>query len=279
MGTETIRAGSEAGRERPSLIDSHCHLEAKDFGDEREAVIERARAAGVDELICVGSGSSLDEVQNAVALAESHPRIWAAIGIHPHEVARMPEGALAEIERLATCHPRVVAVGETGLDYHYDYSPRETQREALRAFIAIARRANKPLSFHLRDAHDDARRIFAEERVDELGGVIHCFTGTLADAQAYVALGLHVSFSGVLTFKSAEAVREAAAWIPLERLLVETDCPYLAPVPLRGKRNEPAFVVHTAARLAELKGLPVEELARIASANTRRLFRLPDGAS
>ncbi|MFI5288873.1 MAG: TatD family hydrolase [Polyangia bacterium] len=279
MGTETTRAGSEVGRERPSLIDSHCHLEAKDFGDEREAVIERARAAGVDELICVGSGSSLDEVQNAVALAESHPRIWAAIGIHPHEVARMPEGALAEIERLATSHPRVVAVGETGLDYHYDYSPRETQREALRAFIAIARRANKPLSFHLRDAHDDARRIFAEERVDEVGGVIHCFTGTLADAQAYVALGLHVSFSGVLTFKSAEAVREAAAWIPLERLLVETDCPYLAPVPLRGKRNEPAFVVHTAARLAELKGLPVEELARIASANTRRLFRLPDGAS
>ncbi|HEY7954095.1 MAG TPA: TatD family hydrolase [Polyangia bacterium] len=279
MGTETTRAGSEAGRQRPSLIDSHCHLEAKDFGDEREAVIARARAAGVDELICVGSGSSLDEVQNAVALAESHPRIWAAIGIHPHEVARMPEGALAEIERLATSHPRVVAVGETGLDYHYDYSPRETQREALRAFIAIARRANKPLSFHLRDAHDDARRIFAEERVDEVGGVIHCFTGTLADAQAYVALGLHVSFSGVLTFKSAEAVREAAAWIPLERLLVETDCPYLAPVPLRGKRNEPAFVVHTAARLAELKGLPVEELARIASANTRRLFRLPDGAS
>jgi len=142
----------------------------------------------------------------------------------------------------------------------------------LRAFIGTARRAHKPLSLHIRDAHDDARRILDEEQAREVGGVIHCFTGTLDDAKAYVALGFHVSFSGVVTFKSAEPVREAAAWLPLDRLLVETDCPYLAPVPLRGKRNEPAFVVHTAARLAEIKGIAPEELAQASSANTRRLF-------
>jgi TatD DNase family protein len=182
------------------LIDSHCHLEPKDFTvdgpdgprDERDDVIARARAAGVVGFICIGSGRSLDEVSNAVALAEAHDDLWAGIGIHPHDVARMPPGALDEIERLAAMHKKVVAVGETGLDYHYDHSPREAQRAALRAFVGIARRVKKPLSLHIRDAHDDALQILDEERAGEVGGVVHCFTGTRADAERYVALGLHV---------------------------------------------------------------------------------------
>jgi TatD DNase family protein len=256
------------------LTDSHCHLEPKDFGDEREAVIERARAAGVTRLVCIGSGAGLDEVTNAVGLAESHPNIWAAVGIHPHDAARIPDGALAEIERLATRHPRVVAVGETGLDYHYDHSPPEEQKETLRAFARIARRAKKPLSLHIRDAHDDALAILAEERAAEVGGVVHCFTGNLDEAKRWVALGFAISFSGVVTFKSAGAIREACAWVPADRVLLETDCPYLAPVPMRGKRNEPAFLVHTAKLVAETRGVDLDTLAGQTRENTARVFRL-----
>jgi len=260
----------------PQFIDSHCHLEPKDFGegDEREAVIERAKEAGVGRLVCIGSGASLDEVGNAVGLAETHHNIWAAVGIHPHDVARMPEGALDEIERLASTHPRVVAVGETGLDYHYDHSPPSAQKEALRTFAQIARRAKKPLSLHIRDAHDDALVLLAEEKAGELGGVVHCFTGNLDEAKRWVALGFAISFSGVVTFKSAGAIREAAAWVPADRILLETDCPYLAPVPLRGKKNEPAFLVHTARLVAETRGVELAQLAATTSENTARLFRL-----
>jgi TatD DNase family protein len=261
------------------LVDSHCHLEPKDFvtadgADERSAVLERARAAGVEAFVCVGSGASLAEVRNAVAMAEAHADIWAAVGIHPHDAARVPDEAWEEIERLATSHPRVVAVGETGLDYHYDHSPREVQQEAMRRFVGIGRRAKRPLSLHIRDAHDDARRICKEERADEVGGVVHCFTGDLRDAKAWVELGFHISLSGVVTFKSAEAIREAAAWVPLERLLVETDCPFLAPVPLRGKRNEPAYVSHTAAAVAALRGLSLDAFGEATTNNARALFRL-----
>jgi TatD DNase family protein len=262
----------------PRLIDSHCHLEPKDFVkdgvDERPALLERARAAGVEAFVCVGSGSSLDEVRNAVAMAEAYDDVWAAIGIHPHDAARVPDGAYDEIERLARSHARVVAVGETGLDYHYMSSPAAGQQEALRRFIAIAHATRRPLSLHVRDAHADAARILAEERAGEIGGVIHCFTGDLRDAQAYVALGFHLSLSGVVTFKSAEPIREAAAWAPLDRLLVETDCPFLAPVPLRGKRNEPAYIAHTAAVVATLRGLPLDEFAEATTRNCRALFRL-----
>ena len=261
------------------LIDSHCHLEPKDFvtpegADERPAVLDRARAAGVEGFVCVGSGSSLDEVRNAVAMAEAHADVWAAVGIHPHDAARVPEGAYDEIERLAASHPRVVAVGETGLDYHYEHSPPAEQEAALRRFVAIARNTRRPLSLHIRDAHADAARILKEERADAVGGVIHCFTGDLRDAQGYVALGFHISLSGVVTFKSAEPIRQAAAWVPLERLLVETDCPFLAPVPLRGKRNEPAYITHTAAAVATLRDLSPEEFGAATTRNCRALFRL-----
>ncbi len=260
------------------LIDSHCHLEPADFGDEREAVIERARQAGVEAMICIGSGKSLDEVKNAVALAETHDDLWAAVGIHPHDAVRLPgyaaDGTLAEIERLAVTHPRVVAVGETGLDYHYHHSSPKEQQAAFRQFIAIAQRAHKPLSLHIRDAHEDALDICAQERAGELGGAVHCFTGNRDQAERWVTLGFHLSFSGAVTFKSAVQIREAAAWVPLDRLLVETDCPYLAPVPMRGRRNEPAFVVHTARLLAEVRGIDQETLDAAAVANARRLFRL-----
>lgn len=256
------------------FIDSHCHLEPKDFGDQREAVIERAGQAGVKRMICIGSGASLDEVKNAVGLAETHDNIWAAVGIHPHDVARIGQGWLDEIERLATTHPRVVAVGETGLDYHYNHSPPETQQEHLRTFAQIARRAKKPLSLHIRDAHDDAQRILAEEKAGELGGVVHCFTGNLDEAKRWVALGFAISFSGIVTFPSAGAIREAAAWVPSDLILLETDCPYLAPVPMRGKKNEPAYLVHTAKRVADTRGVDLAQLAAETRENTIRLFHL-----
>jgi TatD DNase family protein len=261
------------------LIDSHCHLEAKDFrnadgSDERADVLTRARAAGVEAFVCVGSGAGLDEVRTAVAMAEAHGDVWAAVGIHPHDAARIPEGALDEIARLAGSHPRVVAVGETGLDYHYKHSPSVEQQAALRQFIAIARHSKKPLSLHIRDAHADAARILADESARDVGGVIHCFTGNLADARSYVEIGFHISLSGVVTFKSAGDIREAAVWAPLDRLLVETDCPYLAPVPLRGKRNEPAYITHTAAVVASLRGLNPVDFAAATTTNARALFRL-----
>jgi TatD DNase family protein len=261
------------------LIDSHCHLEANDFraadgSDERPAILARARQAGVEAFVCVGSGAGLHEVQTAIAFADSHRDIWAAVGIHPHDAARVPPGAIDEIEKLARFHSRVVCVGETGLDYYYNHSPRLEQQQLLRTFIAIARMAHKPVSLHIRDAHDDALRILKEERADEIGGVVHCFTGGLVEAKGYVALGFHISLSGVVTFKSAGAIREAAAWVPLERLLVETDCPYLAPVPMRGKRNEPAYVTHTALAVAQLRGLDPAAFAVATTDNSRRLFRL-----
>jgi TatD DNase family protein len=258
----------------PPLIDSHCHLEIADFGDERDEVLARARAAGLAAMVCVGSGATIAQIENAVALADAHPDIWAAVGIHPHDVARTPAGALELVERLATSHPRVVAVGETGLDYHYNHSPRDAQQAALRDYIAIARRARKPLSLHIRDAHDDAIAIAKAEHAADVGGVVHCFTGTPDEAARWVDLGFHVSFSGILTFKSAAAIRQAAAQVPADRILVETDCPYLAPVPLRGKRNEPAYVVHTARAVAVERGLTFDELAAQTTANARRLFKL-----
>ncbi len=256
------------------MIDSHCHLERADFGDEREAVIDRARAAGLTHLVAVGSGASLENVHNAVALAETHPDISAAIGIHPHEVAGMDDATLAEIEQLATNHPGVVAVGETGLDYHYDHSPREVQQAAFRRFVALARAASKPLTLHIRDAHADARAILVEEKAMDVGAVVHCFTGTVGDARAYLDLGCYLSFSGILTFKTADEIRRAAAFAPSDRILIETDCPFLAPVPHRGKRNEPAYLVETATVLAEVRGRSMTEVVEATDRATRRAFRL-----
>ena len=270
------------------FIDSHCHLEKKDFTvggtdeqperDEREEVLARARENGVEAMVCVGSGASNAEIDTAIEMSDKHDDIWAAIGIHPHDVARHSAvefaAILERVENLAQNHRKVVAIGESGLDFHYNYSPADAQKEAMRAFIGIGRRQHKPVQLHIRDAHAEAQAIIAEEKLGEVGGVIHCFTGNLADAKRYVDLGMILSFSGIVTFKSATDIKEAAAWAPLDRILIETDCPYLAPIPMRGKRNEPAYIAHTAKVLADLKQISVEELGRATAENARRIFRL-----
>jgi TatD DNase family protein len=259
------------------LIDSHAHVDDPAFADDRAEVLARARAAGVDQMIVVGAGGDLATAQGAVDLAEADEGIFAVVGIHPHDVAKMQPDWWDTLEAMAR-RERVVAVGETGLDYYYDHSPREAQRQAFARFLDLARRVGKPVVCHVRDAHDEAREILAAGGAGrDLPGVIHCFTGTPDDAAAYADMGLHVSFSGIVTFKGkkCEPLREAVRRVPLDRLLVETDCPYLAPVPMRGKRNEPAFVVHTAEVVAREAGIEVAELAARTVANTRALFGLP----
>jgi TatD DNase family protein len=236
-------------------------------------VLARARAAGIVRMICIGSGKDIASARSAVALATREPDIYASIGIHPHDVARMTPDTWRELEVLARA-PRVVGVGETGLDYYYDHSPRDDQRAAFRRFISMARACGRPIICHIRDAHEEAAAILDEEGAAQVGGVIHCFTGGPADARRYLALGFHLSFSGILTFKNAAPIREAAAEAPADRVMVETDAPYLAPIPHRGKRNEPAYVVKTLELLAQLRGVPFDEAAAITTANARRLFSL-----
>jgi TatD DNase family protein len=257
------------------MIDTHCHLDFADFGADRPEVLARARAAGITTMICIGSGRDVGAAREAVRLAGVEPDVYAAVGIHPHDVAGMTEADWDELARLARA-PRVVGIGETGLDYYYDHSPREAQRAAYRRFIALARQAGQPVISHIRDAHDDAAEILAETGAAGLGGVIHCFSGGVDDARRYLDLGQYLSFSGILTFKTAAPIREAAAFAPADRILVETDAPFLAPIPHRGKRNEPAFVVKTVETLAAVRGMSFEEAVRVTTENARRLFRFGD---
>lgn len=254
-----------------TVIDSHCHLDM-DFAADREAVLARARAAGVGAMVTIGASGSFEANHAAVALAAAHDAIHATVGVHPHEAASVDDDVLARIAALAAA-PKVVAIGETGLDYHYEHSPRAAQREAFARFIQLARRLHLPVVVHLRDADDDAVAVLRAERGDEVGGVIHCFSGDAAGARRFLDLGFHISFSGIVTFKTADALREAARVVPSDRLMVETDAPFLAPIPYRGRRNEPALVVQTAAVLAEVRGESLADLAEATSANTRRLFR------
>jgi TatD DNase family protein len=225
-------------------------------------------------MVCIGSGRDVGPARAAVRLAAAEPDIFAAVGVHPHDVARMSEDDWTELHHLAR-QPRVVGVGETGLDFHYDLSPRDVQRAAYQRFVELARETGLPVISHVRDAHAEAAEVLAATRAAELGGVIHCFTGGVADARRYLDLGQDLSFSGILTFKTAGELREVAAFAPLDRILVETDAPYLAPIPYRGKRNEPAYVVKTLEMLASLRGIDVAEADRATTANARRLFRLP----
>ena len=256
------------------LFDSHAHVDGPEFDADRDAVLARARAAGVRRLIVIGAVGDIASAERAVALAERDPDVFATIATHPHDAGAMTEAWWAVHARLAR-HPRVVAIGETGLDFYYDHAPREAQADAFRRFVALAREVGKPVVCHIRDAHAEARAILVETGAAEVGGVIHCFTGTPDDAEAYAALGFHVSFSGIVTYKNAQPIRDAVRRVPLDRILVETDCPYLAPIPMRGKRNEPAFVVHTAAVVAREAGVSLAELAAATVANTERIFRLP----
>lgn len=253
------------------MIDSHCHIDSLEFEPDLPEVIARARAAGVLRMICVGSGRDLCSARASLALAEREADIYATVGIHPHDVAKMNEGDWAELETLARA-PRVIGIGETGLDHHYEHSPREVQGTAFRRFVGLARTTRLPVIAHVRDAHADAAAILAEEGAATVGGLIHCFTGGVEDARRYLDLGLYLSFSGILTFKNAAPIREAAAFAPADRILIETDAPYLAPIPHRGQRNEPAFVVHTLETLATLRSITRAEADTLTTRNTERVF-------
>ncbi len=256
------------------LIDSHAHLDFEDYASDLDGVVSRARAAGLERIVCIGLWRGPGSFGNALELAARDPSFFAAtVGIHPHECARVPEEDWARHEALAR-DPRVVAVGETGLDFHSDHSPRPVQEASFRRSLAAARAAGKPAVIHVREADDVCARVLREEGVPPAGGVIHCFTGDTAAARSYLDLGLSISIAGVVTFKTAEAIREAVRIVPRDRLLVETDCPFLAPIPYRGKRNEPAYVVETARKVAELWGASLDEVAAATTANVKRLFRL-----
>jgi TatD DNase family protein len=254
------------------MIDSHCHLDPQYFEADRGEVLARARAAGVEAFVCVGVGGGLAGPRAAVALAAAEPDVFATVGVHPHDVAAMGDDDWPALEALAR-QPRVVGIGETGLDYYYDHSPRELQQAAYRRFVAMARAGSLAVVSHIRDAHADAAAILRDAGAGP--GVIHCFSGGVAEARAYLDLGQHLSFSGIVTFKNAGNVREAAAFAPLDRILIETDAPYLAPVPHRGRKNEPAYITETLTALAALRGQPAAEVEAATSANARRLFGLP----
>ncbi|MGB9454796.1 MAG: TatD family hydrolase [Bryobacteraceae bacterium] len=256
------------------LIDSHTHLDDAQYNEDRAAVIERARAAGVERMLAIGTGSGPPDLEAAVRLAGEYPFILATIGVHPHDAAKATEATFERLRALAP-HPKVVALGEIGLDYHYDFSPRDVQRAVFSRQLAIAAEAALPVIIHTREAWEDTFDILRREWRGP--GIVHCFTGDATEARQALDAGFHLAFGGVLTFPKAEPVREAARLTPADRLLIETDCPYLAPVPHRGKRNEPAFVAETARRLAEVRGQAVEEIAALTARNFERLC-LRDGA-
>lgn len=257
------------------LVDSHCHLDSEQFDTDRQQVIERALSAGVRLMLSIGAGAGPQDLEAAIRLAERFPCVWASVGVHPHDAAKADDGVIARLEALLK-HPRVVAVGEIGLDYYYDFAPRERQRALFRDQLALARRAAKPVIIHTREAWEDTFAILEASGLGPAGGIMHCFSGGPEHAQRALDLGFHISFSGIVTFPKAAAVHAAARMVPDARLLVETDAPYLAPVPHRGKRNEPAFTVLTAQRLAELRGASLESIAAVTTANFRRLC-LPAG--
>lgn len=253
------------------LVDSHCHLDFPEFAPELDAVVDRARTAGVG--LCVSIGTTLDGFPRVQAVAERFDSVWCSVGIHPHEAEKEPLEDAQALIALAQ-GPKVVGIGETGLDYFYEHSPRAAQQKNFRLHIAAARELGLPLIVHTRDAEDDTIEILRDEMEQgAFTGLIHCFTGTKKLADAALELGFCISVSGIATFKKSEELRAVIRDVPLERLLVETDAPFLAPVPHRGKRNEPAFVAHTADVLAGLKGVSREDLAAQTTQNFFSLFR------
>ena len=256
----------------PALADAHCHLDASHFPEGPDELMRRAADAGVVGFVVVGVGETLAQARFAVDRARREPaRVAACVGLHPHD-ARCWTPAMHDELRVLAGAPEVVAVGEIGLDYHYDHSPRETQREVFARFVALARELRKPIVVHTRSAPDDTLAILESEGARDVGGIIHCFSEDRPFAARALDLGFDVSLSGIVTFKNARSVQDVAAWAPLDRILVETDSPYLAPVPMRGKRCEPAHVAYTAARVAELRGISTEELAAATLSNTERRF-------
>jgi TatD DNase family protein len=258
------------------LIDSHAHIDGPEFDSDREDVIQRARDAGVSTILNVGTGDPHSGAfERAVELAEKYDGIYTAIGTHPHDARLYDDLAEQRIQNLIKQSSRVIAWGEIGLDFHYDNSPRDIQREAFRRQVQAARELSLPVIVHTREAEDDTIEILRSEWADSgLSGIMHCFSGTIRLAEQCMELGFFISFAGIVTFKKADDLRSVANAIPLDRLLIETDCPFLAPTPYRGKRNEPAYVVEVARCLADLRDMSLEEMAQVTSANFVRVFKL-----
>jgi len=260
-------------------LDSHCHVSAEAFDEDRDAVLARARAAGVEALVAIGSGYGLASAGAARDLANAHDDVYATAGLHPHDADQLDDAVLVDLRRWLT-EPRVVAVGECGLDYHYMNSSRAAQRDAFAQQVALARELDLPVSIHVRSegptAYDELLDIWIAEGRGDLAGVLHCYTGTLAYARRALDHGFCVSFSGIVTFRKASDLREVARGLPLDRLLIETDAPFLAPEGHRGRRNEPAYVPAVGAVLADVKGISADALAHVTTANARRFYRLPE---
>ena len=255
------------------LTDSHCHLDDRQFDEDREQVIERALAAGVACMMAIGTGGGPSDLEAGLRLARAYPFLYATVGVHPHDAAKATLETFTAMQALLA-EPKVLAVGEIGLDYHYDFSPRDVQREVFVAQLQLTSGAGKPVVIHTREAWEDTLGLL-RERFSPGRGILHCFTGGPEEARQALDLGFLLSFGGVLTFPKSEAVREAARLAPEDRLLVETDAPYLAPAPKRGKRNEPAFLVETVRRLAEVRGVAPEHIAEVTTRNFERLLFAP----
>jgi TatD DNase family protein len=267
------------------FIDSHAHLEGKRFDHDRDEVIARARDAGIETILAIGIGDGPGTLDCAIKLAERFPGLYATTGIHPHEAQLAKESDFLEMEQLAS-HPKVIAWGEIGLDYYYDHSPRDVQANVFTRQMELAKTAKLPIVIHCRasegseNAWDDTIRLLREHWASSaLGGILHCFSGTLAHAQAALELGFMISFAGNLTFPKAESIRDVAKQVPLDRLLIETDSPFLAPVPHRGKRNEPAFVIETARMLAQIRGISLEEIGKHTTQNFYQFFSLQENSN
>jgi TatD DNase family protein len=258
------------------FVDSHCHIDGSEYDADREEVIERARDAGVTTILNVGTGDPQSGAfERAIELTAKHEGVYAAVGVHPHDAKFFDDRAEQRLLDLIRQSQRVIAWGEIGLDYHYDHSPREVQRDVFRRQLRLARSLELPVVIHSREADDDTITILRDELNDyERGGVMHCFGGSLAMAQGAIELGFFISFAGTVTFKKADDLRGIARQLPLDRLLIETDCPYLSPEPFRGRRNEPARVVEVARCLAELHERSLEEIGEITTDNFARLFRV-----
>ena len=264
------------------FVDSHAHLDGRQFDTDRQQVIDRALEAGVQTIVAIGNGDGPTDVDCGIKVAERYDFMYATLGIHPHEAKLADEAAYENMARLAK-NPKVIAWGEIGLDYFYDHSPRDVQQQVFLRQMELARAAKLPIVIHCRpsnnsnDAFADCLRMIREHWTPSgLGGILHCFTGTWTEARQALDMGFMISFAGNVSFPKAQNIRDAAAQVPLDRMLIETDCPYLAPVPYRGKRNEPAFVAETARHLGELRGVAADEIGRETSRNFYRFFSLPE---
>ena len=253
------------------LVDSHAHIQGTEFAADVAQVIRQAQAAGVERIIVVGGAGELSSNDEALELATSYPGLFATVGMHPHDAREVNEEDLKRLQELAR-DPKVVAIGETGLDFYYDHSPREIQIELFCQFIHMARQAGLPIVVHNREAQREVAELIRNEGKRELRGVIHCFTGDYEAAREFLDLGFYLSFTGIITFKKADSLRDVVRKLPLDRILVETDSPYLAPVPHRGKRNEPAFVRFVAETVAQIRGLRMDQVAEATSRNAEELF-------